>query len=80
VPQVPPERPQPHEVPFREVEHTEPDDPDAWPWETGRYSVGHVRGEEFWGWRSKAEEAAFWKERKRVEAARRRLGGFGFRS
>lgn len=77
MPQVPDERPQPDEVPFREVEHEEPPDPDAWPWEVGRYPVGHVLGTAWWG--GKADSDRWRRDMRRKEKSREGLGGFGFR-
>jgi hypothetical protein len=74
---VPEPREIPETVPYREVEHDEREDnPDDWAFRS--YPVGSVRDEDFWGWPTKADETAWWKERKRKDAARDQLGGFGF--
>lgn len=73
---VPEERPQPFEVPYREVEHDEP-----WDYPEGFdfiFGMGHVRDEIFHGWESKKAEDDYWAERRRADAARKKLGGFGF--
>lgn len=69
---------QPHEIPFREVEHDDfdpnaPLDSDYWP-----TKMGHIGAETFHGWGSKKEEDDHWKDQRRKDEARKRLGGFGF--
>lgn len=66
----------PQEIPSHEVEHGYAVDDYAWG--EGFFMQGKVEDEVFWGWPSKADEQAFWAERKRVGKARARLGGFGF--
>lgn len=74
-PQVPPERDQPLTVPFREVEHEPPPEPDApaqkdhWPG-----FIGHAKLDLWWPEPTKAEQAK-WRDELATLAARRvRLG------
>lgn len=77
MPPVPEERPQPEEIPYREIPHQEDDEfPDDWGYRS--YPVGSVRDEDFYGWESEETEAAWWQERQRKDDARKKLGGFGF--
>lgn len=79
MPAVPPERPLPEEIPWREVEHDSPPDEgdpgsvDHWP-----SMLGAVRDEDFYGWESDEAEDEWWAERARKDASRKKLGGFGF--
>lgn len=67
----------PDQIPYREVLHQEED---------GEYlegcdylmGIGHVRDETFHGWESAAAEKRYWAEQRERDAARERLGGFGF--
>lgn len=66
---------QPYEIPFRAVDHDEPDyGPDGSDLIAG---VGHAKPEEWWGtdtdWRNERRDLL------RRDRARRNLGGFGFR-
>lgn len=73
---VPEERPIPHEVPWREVEHEQVGDNEN-DWAFRSYPIGHTREQ---AWDGDAEDAKAWRsEMKRLEEARARLGGFGFR-
>lgn len=68
---------QPHEVPFREVEHQDPTDDERDGFDF-IFGLGALRDEVFHGWESKAAEDAYWKEQRRKDAARQKLGRFGF--
>jgi hypothetical protein len=76
--EVPPERDRPFEVPFREVEHEPPPEPDApaqkdhWPG-----FLGHAKLDVWWPAPTKAEETEW--RRELEEAARRRVR-LGFRA
>lgn len=67
---------QPHEVPFREVEHQEfDDDPKGYEQILG---MGTVRDWTWWG--GPKRDAEFVKELEALEKRRAKLGGFGFRA
>lgn len=74
--EVPAEREQPYEVPYREVLHDEDgDDVDGFDLIAG---MGTATKIEWWG--TDTDEREWRKEMRRKEKARRELGGFGFQS